>query len=397
MTCGPDGCRDPRDRDGRGGHGQHEGGAHDSGDSGDSADSVDSTDSTGAPRVPRRPATSAATWTTMAVPGAISVLQLVGDIEPVLQRIADRIPDPGEVVKARFLGIDTGVIARVHPRFALLMPHGGVRIRERMEQALRASRVMYAEPSFGAVSVGGLDLYPEADDDEEADILEALARAASPMAVKPLLRAASAVTTRPPGVPRPMPTPEDVARGERLWRMVEPARLAIVGKPNAGKSTLLNKVSGHDLALSGPEPGLTRDAVAARIELDGLTVDWFDTPGLRRNADPIEAEAIAIADTLIRAADLVIWLAEPGGGWPEIPGSLEPAIGHLRVMTKADLPGIERTEEAKCADLRVSAKSGAGMPEFVKRLRELIVPQADLDHPGPWVMPRNTSARPMID
>lgn len=333
----------------------------------------------------------------MAVPGAISVLQLVGNIEPVIRRIADRVPDSGEVRRVRFLGIDTGVIARVHPRFALLMPHGGLRIRERMEHVLRECGVMYAEPSFGAVAIGGLDLYPEADDDEEADILEAIARAASPMAVQPLLRAAAAVNARPPGVPRPMPTPDDVARGERLWRLVEPARLAIIGRPNAGKSTLLNKVSGHDLALSGPEPGLTRDAVAARVELDGLTVDWFDTPGLRRNADPIEAEAIEIADTLIRSADLVIWLAEPGGGWPEAPADLAPAIGHLRVLTKCDLPGAEQSPEARRADLRLSARSGAGLPEFVKRLRGMIVPPGDLDHPGPWVMPRDTSYKPTIE
>ncbi len=363
MTCGPDGCRDPDD-------------------AGD------------APRAPkrRRPLTAAATWTTTAVPGPIAVLQLVGEIEPIIRRIADKVPDSGEVVRVSFLGIDTGVIARVHPRFALLMPHGGLRIRERMEQALVDLGVMYAEPSFGAVALGGLDLFPEADDDEEADILEAIARAASPMAVQLLLRAAAAVTSRPPGVPRPMPTPDDVARGERLWRLVEPARVAVVGRPNAGKSTLLNKVSGHDLALSGPEPGLTRDAVAARIELDGLAVDWFDTPGLRHDADPIEAEAIAIAETLIRSADLVVSLAEPGGGWPQLPESLEPAAGSLRVLTKVDLPGADRSPEAATADLRLSARSGAGMKEFVQRVREMLVPAADLDHPGPWVMPRNTAA-----
>jgi len=362
VTCGPDGCRDPSD---------------------DPA--------------PRRKVSCASTWTTMAVPGAVSVLQLVGDIEPVLRTIADRMPEPGDVMRVRFLGIDTGVIARVHSRFALLMPHGGLRIRERMEQAMLASGVMYAEPSFGAVALGGLDLYPEADDDEEADLLEALARAVSPLGTSMLLRAVSALSSRPPGVPRPMPTADDLARGERLWRLVEPARLAIIGRPNSGKSTLLNRVSGKDLALSGPEPGLTRDAVAARIELEGITVDWFDTPGLRRNADPIEAEAIEIADTLIRSADLVVSLAEPGGGWPEAPASLDPAIGHLRVLTKCDLPGASQSQEARGADLELSARSGKGMPEFVSRLREMIVPQADLDHPDPWVMPRNTAFRPTID
>jgi len=336
--------------------------------------------------VRRKRATVASTWTTMSVPGPIAVLQLVGEIEPVLKRMTGRVPDPGEVVLASFAEIDTGVIARVNSRVALLMPHGGLRIRERLESALVECGVMYAEPSFGAEMLPISDMYPEAEDEAEARVLEAIARAASPMAVAPLLREAARIATRDDKTtPEPITT-DDILRGERLWRMVEPARIAVIGRTNAGKSSLLNRVSGYDLALSGPEPGLTRDAVAARVELSGLVVDWFDTPGLRGTADPAEREAVTISQSLVQSADLVIALAEPGGGWPDAPRI------DLRVLNKCDLPNAERCAESTQAQFRVSARKGDGIEALVAHLREMLLPQADLDHRGPWVLPRDTAA-----
>lgn len=365
MTCGPDGCRDPNDPRGKG--------------------AEDDAASEGVARAHRK-RTSAATWTTMSVPGAIAVLQLVGEIEPVLARIAARVPDPGEIILSTLAGVDTGIVARVNARVALLMPHGGLRIREQLEAALVACGVIYAEPSFASVALKPIDLYPEAADEAEARVLEAIARAASPIALSPLLREAARLANRGPDA-KPVPaSAEDLARGERLWRMIEPARIAVIGNPNAGKSSLLNRVAGFDLALSGPEPGLTRDAVAARIELAGLVVDWFDTPGLLHDADPIEREALTISDSLVKAADLVIAVAEPGGGWPAAPRI------DLRVLNKSDLPIAISCPEAAQADLRISARVGDGIESLVARLRETLLPQADLDHAGPWVLPHDTAS-----
>lgn len=353
-------------------------------------------DSTPRPYDTGPPGKCAATWTTTTVPGAISVVQLVGDIEPVLKRIADTMPLPGEIKLVRFLDLDTGVIARVHPRFALLMPHGGVRIRERMHNALLECGVMYAEPSFQAVALEPRAIFPEADDDEEADILEAMARCASPMALLPLIRAAARVNTRPPGPP-PVPTEEDIARGVRLWRLIEPARVAVIGRPNAGKSTLLNRLGGESLAVTGPEPGLTRDPVAARLELNGFTVDWFDMPGLRPDAGPIEREAISIAEMLLRSADLVIEVAEPGGGWPDPPAAISRHALRLRVLNKCDLPGADQSPEWSAAKVHISAMRGDGIPKLMRTIRDTLVPPDDLAHRGLWVMPKNTAYRPTIE
>jgi len=338
------------------------------------------------PIVHRR-TTSAATWTTLSVPGPIAVLQLVGEIEPVLERVARRVPEPGQVVLATLADIDRGVVARVNARVALLMPHGGLRIREHLESALRACGVLYAEPTFAGAPTRAIDIYPEAKDEAEARVMEAIARAASPIALQRLLREAARLSTRASDAPADEIGPEDIQRSERLWRLIEPARIAVVGRPNAGKSSLLNRIAGFDLALSGPEPGLTRDAVAARVELSGIVVDWFDTPGLRLDGDEIEREALSISESLVKSADLVIALAEPGGGWPEAPRI------DLRVLNKVDLPGATASLEAREADLAVSARAGDGIEVLVQRLRETLVPQADIDHEGPWVLPDDPAAQ----
>lgn len=88
-----------------------------------------------------------------------------------------------------------------------------------------------------------------------------------------------------------------------------PLRIAIVGRPNAGKSTLVNAFLGEDRMITGPEPGLTRDAVASDIAFEGRSIRLFDTAGLRRRAKITElAEKLSASDTLraIRFAEVVV-------------------------------------------------------------------------------------------
>jgi GTP-binding protein len=92
-----------------------------------------------------------------------------------------------------------------------------------------------------------------------------------------------------------------------------PMRVAIVGRPNAGKSTLVNSILGQDRMITGPEPGLTRDAVATDLEWHGRTIRLFDTAGLRRKARISEtAEKLAASDAIraIRFAEVVVLLID---------------------------------------------------------------------------------------
>ncbi|MCB1484742.1 MAG: ribosome biogenesis GTPase Der [Hyphomicrobiaceae bacterium] len=93
----------------------------------------------------------------------------------------------------------------------------------------------------------------------------------------------------------------------------KPIRVAIVGRPNAGKSTLVNALLGEDRMITGPEPGLTRDSVASDIQYNGQTIRLFDTAGLRRKARINElAEKLSASDAVraIRFAEVVVLLID---------------------------------------------------------------------------------------
>ena len=108
---------------------------------------------------------------------------------------------------------------------------------------------------------------------------------------------------------------EDVAEADR------PLKLAIVGRPNAGKSTLLNRLLGEERMITGPEPGLTRDAVAVRLtDADGTVIELVDTAGMRKRARIEQAlekmsvsasiEALKMAEVVVLAVDAVEGLHE---------------------------------------------------------------------------------------
>ena len=109
---------------------------------------------------------------------------------------------------------------------------------------------------------------------------------------------------------------EDEAEPKEEVR-AKPLRVAIVGRPNAGKSTLVNALLGEDRMITGPEPGLTRDSVASDITWNGQVFKLFDTAGLRRRAKVTElAEKLSTSDTLraVRFAEVVVLLIDAERG-----------------------------------------------------------------------------------
>ncbi len=93
----------------------------------------------------------------------------------------------------------------------------------------------------------------------------------------------------------------------------KPLRIAVLGRPNAGKSTLLNRILGEDRLLTGPEPGITRDSIGLETEWRGRKLKLFDTAGLRRRARVVDkVEKLAVADALraVRFAEVVVLLLD---------------------------------------------------------------------------------------
>jgi tRNA modification GTPase len=155
-----------------------------------------------------------------------------------------------------------------------------------------------------------------------------------------------------------------------------------VGPANAGKSTLLNVLSGRTVAIAHDEPGTTRDAVCARIDFAGVVADAFDTPGVRAGMDAVERAAAELAARALAHADLVVELTAPGLGWAAPPRA--PGTPALRVLNQCDRTGADSCDERTDAALAVSARTRAGLAQLVAAVHEALVPQADVLDPRPW-------------
>ena len=101
-----------------------------------------------------------------------------------------------------------------------------------------------------------------------------------------------------------------LAEGNRGERLREGFVVAIAGPPNAGKSTLLNRIAKREAAIVSPYAGTTRDVIEVHLDLDGLPVTFLDTAGIRATDDPVEGEGVRRARERAAGADLVLWIVE---------------------------------------------------------------------------------------
>ena len=123
-------------------------------------------------------------------------------------------------------------------------------------------------------------------------------------------------------------------------------RLALAGRPNAGKSTLFNTLAGEDRAIVTETPGTTRDVLEVRCQWRGLPLRLYDTAGLRETEDPVERLGVARVRPVLEAADLVLHLVPAGdeGPDPALVRALEPFAGKVvEVRTMGDRPGVSPT------------------------------------------------------
>ena len=186
---------------------------------------------------------------------------------------------------------------------------------------------------------------------------------------------------------------EDEEEGKESWRpsIVKPLQIAVIGRPNAGKSTLVNRILGEDRMLTGPEAGITRDAISVKSDWLGTPVRIWDTAGMRKKARVVEKlEKLSVADGLraVRFAEVVVVLLDN-----EIPFETQ----DLRIADFAETEGravviavnkwdMEGERQDKLAELKemfgrllpqlrgaplvtISAKTGRGMD----RLNEAIL------------------------
>lgn len=138
--------------------------------------------------------------------------------------------------------------------------------------------------------------------------------------------------------------------------------IVLAGRPNVGKSSLLNTLAGEDAAIVTPIPGTTRDAVARSILIEGMAVNVVDTAGLRETGDEVEALGIARTRREIERADLVLHVVEATGSTAEdaaAAASLPESIPRLTLRNKSDLAGLAASIDD--SSICLSAKTGAGI------------------------------------
>ncbi len=154
-------------------------------------------------------------------------------------------------------------------------------------------------------------------------------------------------------------------------------QVVIAGKPNAGKSSLLNALAGRDAAIVTDIAGTTRDVLREHITIDGLPLHIIDTAGLRDSSDPVEQEGIRRAWTEIERADLVLLLVDssntpetqPDILWRDITPHERPSVPTLVVQNKIDCSGLMAGATENI--VRLSAKTGVGMPLLRERLQQV--------------------------
>ena len=160
-----------------------------------------------------------------------------------------------------------------------------------------------------------------------------------------------------------------VADGERSVALRQGLRVALVGRPNVGKSSLLNRLSRRERAIVTDLPGTTRDLLESEIVLQGVPITLLDTAGIRSTNDAVEQLGIARSHDALASADLVVLLFDLVDGWTaedqllreQIPAD----VPHLLVGNKADLSDLSTP-----ADVHLSAVTGVGEAQLVQALLE---------------------------
>jgi len=198
----------------------------------------------------------------------------------------------------------------------------------------------------------------------------------------------------------------DVAPADEILRRIEPVltavreliasfaygklvhegfTLAIVGRPNVGKSSLFNRLLEQDRAIVTNLPGTTRDLVSETASLEGIPVRFVDTAGIRTGGDVVEKlgiershQAMADADLTLVVVDLSVRLD------PQDSALIEKARSQGKVVVAGNKCDLHKGSEMDDA-LPVSALTGAGVPELRRRLLEAIAPQGRLEQEGGFI------------
>ena len=250
---------------------------------------------------------------------------VVAGVLGALAGLGLRLAEPGEFTRRAF---ENG-------RLDLAQAEGAADLIEAETEAQRRQALDQLDGALGRAReawrsdlVEALALFEAAVDFPDEDLPEDVAARAHPA----LERLVGALRSALDGV-------------ERAERVRDGFTIALIGAPNAGKSTLLNALSRREAAIVTATPGTTRDVIEVALQLSGYKVILADTAGLRETLDEVEAEGVRRALRRAEGADLRLWVVDGSGGdATPAPDALRP--GDLCLVAKADLPARDAATRA---------------------------------------------------
>lgn len=328
-------------------------------------------------------AASVAILLTPPGPAALAVLRIRGpEVEPFLAAHFSRPAKPGRAVHGELSDGDRVIddpVAALHEdqQTADISLHGGPWVLRSAIDLLRRSGFDIIESCGETLPAMAID----AATPLEREVLTHLPRAKTELALQALLaqpRAWEELQRELQGLDRAVAQEKlrAILDDPALDNLLRLPRVAIIGPPNVGKSTLANQLFAQERSITAHLPGTTRDWVGATANIDGLAIMLVDTPGQRTTADEIEHRAIEASRRQIQEADLVIAVTAP-----DAPTVLPERIGGravLHVLNKADL-AASGTLDAPV--LPTVATTGQGLPELRRAIRRHFG-CADLDPAG---------------
>jgi len=248
--------------------------------------------------------------------------------------------------------LDDPVVTLLDNTTADVNLHGGPWVVASVLELLRREGFEIVEGRDGVLS----DVAVDADNALWRDVLTHLPLARTEQALRLLLAQPSAWARGA------RPDPDD----RSLWWLLHPPRVAIVGLPNVGKSTLANQLFAQERSITADMPGTTRDWVGETANIDGLAVELVDTPGVRETADEIERIAIERSGAEVRRADLVVVVLDASQPSSDDARRLSEAYpGAVVVWNKSDVARDDLTSDG----IRTVATTGKGVDRLRAEIR----------------------------
>lgn len=169
--------------------------------------------------------------------------------------------------------------------------------------------------------------------------------------------------------------------------LLVPWRVVFIGRPNVGKSSLLNAILGYQRSIVNAQQGTTRDLVQAQTTIDGWLFEFVDAAGIRETTDELEREGVSRAKNAIAEADLVVRLFDDSDSMTAIERerkmeSFRSNVPTIDVMNKCDLATASQTDESV---FRVSAVDGTGIESLLQAIVQTLIPNPPQPGDGVWL------------